>query len=78
MKKFLAILLIAVIACEAYEEITLESIWNNVQDAIQWLKDHGYWNKLVQLAKTVGKYIAGNLCKKYLDAGICNQILNMI
>ena len=78
MKKFLAILLIAAIACEAYEEITLEDIWNNVQDAINWLRDHGYLDKIKELAYTVGKYLAKNLCKKYLDENICDQVIDII
>ena len=77
MKKFLAILLIAFIACEAVEEITLQSIWDNVNEAIDWLRDHGYLDKIKEAIRTIGKYYALKICKNYLNEDICNQVINM-
>ena len=45
MKKFLAFLLIAVIACTAVEDLDFEgfwgSVWSGIKTAWNWLGDHG-------------------------------------
>ncbi len=66
MKKFLAILLIAIVACEAVEEITLESLIDTIIDQ---LKKWGVYDALINQ----GKKIALDFCKKYLDEGLCQM-----
>ncbi len=34
MKKFLAILLIAIVSCETVQDLDLESIWTKIRDAV--------------------------------------------
>ncbi len=78
MKKFLAIFLVAVIACATVDE-PLESwlgdLWdkikNAVKKAIQWIKDNGYWDTLVNVVKTAGKAAAKALCQKVFDEDTC-------
>ena len=82
MKKFLAILLIAMIACSNVsvveeEEFKLEVVIQTVQGAIQFLIKIGVWDLIMNFLKTHGKKFAYNLCVKYIKAGWCKAILKL-
>ena len=50
MKKILAILLIAIVACETIQEIDLESWWTDIRDKVEdAVKDA--WDKLTEAVK---------------------------
>ena len=58
MKKFLAFLLIAVIACTTVEDLELEGKWwdkikNAFNKAWKWLKDNGVIDALIDVGKTI-------------------------
>jgi hypothetical protein len=82
--KFLAFFLIAVIACAAVEEQVLDSwlgnIWDKIKKAFKkawnWLKDHGYLEKIKNALVTLGKAAAVNLCKKWFDESTCQSVIN--
>ena len=84
--KFLAFFLVAVIACATVEQEPLESwlgnLWekikNAVKKAMQWIKDNGYWDLLVNTLKTAGKAAAKALCQKAFDADTCDGIIDKI
>ena len=82
MKKFLAILLIAIVACSEVsvieeEEFDLESFKGAIQNAIAWLKNHGLWDPILNLLKTAGKAAAYALCTNYVKSNVCNVINNL-
>ena len=74
MKKFLAVLLIALVVCEAIEETNLSGTNNNLAILIQKLKDLGVWDLVV----SQGKEIAYQYCKQYLDKTFCEIGINYI
>ena len=93
MRKLLAILLIAVIACngfvETFESLELDNeavelglfdwlkwLWNKVKGVVNWLKEKGVWDQIVSVAKTVGKYAAKALCKKFSKSDKCGDIVD--
>ena len=87
MKKFLAILLIAVIVCQAVEdEIDMNSWWSNLWDKIKkavkkawnWLKEKGILEKIKNALITAGKYAAMALCKKWFDADVCEGVIGQL
>ena len=106
MRKLLAILLIATIACNGFVE-TIESlnedmifdyfeldkeavelnifsgignifnkIWKTVKGVVKWLKKKGLWDKIVSIAKTVGKIAAKQFCEKYAKTSKCSDIVD--
>ena len=83
MKKFLAILLIAIVACEAIQDLELESwkndIWEKIKQVIK--KKEGekaridfIKNKIMQ----IGKDAAIDLCTKYYQREICVEEIEKI
>ena len=82
--KFLAFFLIAVIACAAVEEQDLDSwlgnLWDKIKNAVKkawnWLKDHGYLEKIKNALVTLGKAAAVNLCKKWFDESTCKSVID--
>ena len=98
MRKLLAILLIATIACNGlaetfednifdYLDLDKEAIelgffdflgklWNKVKGVVDWLKQKGWWDTIVKVAKTVGKYAAKKLCEKYAKSSKCGDIVD--
>ena len=85
MKKFLAFLLIAVIACMTVEEEMefnswLSNLWNKIKNAVKkawnWLKEKGYLSKIKDALVKLGKTAAIALCKKWFDAQVCEGIIN--
>ena len=71
MKKFLAILLIAIVACEAAEEFDLQGFFDGF---VKTLKDLGIYDTLIQK----GKEWAKNLCVQHLDETICELVLTWL
>jgi len=106
MRKLLAILLIATIACnglvETFESLNedmifdyfdldkeavelgifskignfFKKLWNKVKGVVNWLKEKGVWDQIVSVAKTVGKYAAKALCKKFSKSDKCGDIVD--
>ena len=82
MKKFLAILLIAIVACSNVsvveeEEFDLEKITGTVKEVVAWLKKNGLWDPLMNTLKTAGKVAAFAFCTRYAPANVCSLILNL-
>ena len=105
MKKFLTILLLAIISCSivdelraqgiitAEDEVNLEglpdffkrlwekikAIWKSIPDkirkAINWLKEHGMWENLIDLIKKYGTKYATDFCDNYLDHDLCADVV---
>ena len=90
MKKFLFVLLFAVIATSAVEDYTLEGWWDDIIAAIkkiiekikaiiQWLKDNGHWDTLIELLKKYGKPKAVEFCVKLIHKEeLCNDIVTYL
>ena len=92
MRKFLLVLLIAVIACNDVDTLDFDdaefrnifqkigdffgNLWNKVKGVVQKLKDWGVWDSIVKAAKTVGKLAAKALCNKYDSSGKCGDIVD--
>ena len=71
MKKFLAILLIAIVACETAEEFDLEW-W------MEDLKNAGIFDLVKSKIISFGKSVAINFCAGYLSRSICTIAVNGI
>ena len=90
MKKFLFVLLFAVIATSAVEDYNLEGVWDDIIAAIkkiiekikaiiQWLKDNGHWDALIELLKKYGKPKAVEFCVKLIHKEeLCNDIVTYL
>ena len=90
MKKFLFVLLIAVIASAAVEDSSLDTWWDDVVEAfkkviekiktvIQWLKDNGFWEPLMRVLEKYGKPKAVEFCVKLIHKeDICTDIVNIL
>ena len=80
MKKFLAILLIAIIACETVEQKELEEALKNVWDLLKKLKAEGKLDPIINALKTAGKIAAEALCCTYAPefCGLCSALLSII
>ena len=86
MKKFLALFLIAIVACEAVEDIELENwftdawnwISNAAKDAWNWLKSKGILDAVKNVAITAGKAAAIAWCSPYLTPTVCTVAVNAI
>ena len=75
MKKFLALFLIAIVACEAVEEFDLE---NWISDAWNWLKEKGILDAVKNIAVTAGKAAAIAYCSPYLSPPVCTIAVNAV
>ena len=88
MKKFLAIFLIAIVACETVEDLDLEwpkwltDAWNWVsnaaKNAFNWLKDKGILDAVKNVAINAGKAAAIAWCTPYLSTPVCTLAVNAI
>ena len=94
MKKFLAILLIAIVACSTVsvveeDEFNLEKLpewikkgWSTIlktfEKVVKFLKESGLWDPLVALLKDVGKVAAKGLCLKVYDEEFCEELLGSL
>ena len=82
MKKFLAFLLIAIIACNTVEDLTLQNILDYLKElyekAVQWLKDNGVYDEVIAALKTLGKEAAVGVCTKWLDRTMCEALLSFL
>ena len=92
MRKFLLVLLIAVIACnDVVETIDLDDVelniftaignffkglWDKVRGVVDKLKSWGVWDAVVNAAKTVGKFAAKALCNRFDSSGKCSDIVD--
>ena len=49
------------------------------REIYQWLVDHGYWDLIVNTAKTVGSYAAKTACTAYTgQAAICGTVIDIL
>ena len=82
MKKFLAFLLIAIIACTTVEDIDLESLWKKIKNAfkkgVKWLKDKGIFDTVKNTLIKLGKQAAIALCAKYIGQSTCETVVNQL
>ena len=82
MKKFLAFLLIAIVACTTVEDLTFESFWDKIKDwfkkAVNWLKEIGVYDIIVNTLITLGKQAAIGLCSNFLSQDECESIINSL
>ena len=92
MKKFLVILLIAVVACStisvADQEVDLQKVpdwikngWAKLKSAfkkvVTFLKENGLWDPLVKVFAQYGKKFAKDMCMKaYDDEKFCDELVN--
>ena len=92
MKKFLAILLIAIVACSSIqvvdEEVELQKVpdwikngWAKLKSAfkkvVTFLKENGLWDPLVKVFAQYGKKFAKDMCMKaYDDEKFCDELVN--
>ena len=83
MKKFLAILLIAIVACSTVPEENLpETIKNRLdkllksfKKAVEALKDSGLLSKIGEFLKSLGLVVPKELCLKVFDEELCDEFL---
>ena len=86
MKKFLAFLLIAIVACEVVDDIDLEGflggLWDKLtgaaKKAYEWLKSHGVLDQIKNALKAAGKAAAIAICSAYLDPAICSAVIGVL
>ena len=92
MKKLLFVLLIAfaVSTTVQTEDFDLEGWWQNIcgfvsslsgeaRTIYNWLKSHGYWDKIVDLVKQYAVPAAINACAGWTGQyGICSTIINAL
>ncbi len=71
MKKFLAFLLIAIVACEAVEDSELNGI-------LDWLSNSGILETVKQQLIQFGKQVAIDFCAGYLSRSICEAAINAL
>ena len=71
MKKFLAILLIAIVACETVQEFNLQGI-------LDVLKRAGIYDLVLQKLIIYGKQIAVNFCAQYLSRSTCQSAVDAL
>ena len=72
MKKFLAILLIAIVACEAVEDVDLFG------GVIDWLKNAGIYDAVKNYIISASKSFAISFCSRYLPGSICSAAVEAI
>ena len=57
-----------------------EKLSEEVQKAIVWLKENGYWDEIVKIAETVGKAAAVQACRTFIPDVVisCDQIIQFV
>ena len=81
MKKFLAILLIAIIACTTVEqEQAFQGFIDKVKELYNKLKEMGVIDALVNALRTYGKPIAKKICCEKLPdwCSLCDAVIDML
>ena len=85
MKKFFALLLIAIFACQVVGEgikfrnlIFDDQFDNIVNDAIRWLRRNNYLEEITTLLHSGNKAGAMNVCCHYFKDKICEGIMKKI
>ncbi len=71
MKKFLAILLIAIVACNAIEDLDLN-------DVLDYLRNAGIFDMVKNKLIAFGKKVAIDLCANYISRGLCEAAVNVL
>ena len=86
MKNIIFIILIAIFffsSIEQESEQSLSEMWESVKNdpekAINWLKDMGYYDFLVNLLKIYDREIATNICKKKIaEEALCEAFIDFL
>ena len=93
MRRLLFLVLLAIAFCSLAEETTKDSdvvlqaadlveilnkVKNSVRDAIQWLKDVGVYDFLINILKTYGRIAAITACSTKLPAVICTAVIDFL
>ncbi len=108
MKKLIAILLFAAIACTFVDDLKeagvfderddvvlrglpdffqrlwdkIKQFWNDIpgliQKVINFLKNNGYWDDLINIIQKYGTKYGTEFCSKYLDADLCTEAVKWI
>ena len=87
MKKFLSIFLIAIVACEAVQDLLLEKIicWyppgktkDKINKILDWLKENGYYDIIKKKIIELGKNGAIALCSNYLGQELCEKAVEAV
>ena len=80
MKKFLAILLIAIVACSTEQKLPeiaksgLSALLKAFKKVVQLLKDIGLWDPAVKFLKEAGLVVPKELCLKVFDEELCGEL----
>ena len=53
-------------------------MWESAKSSIQWLKDNGVWDQLVEYAKSGAKNLANSFCTRYCSPFICTPLIDAI
>ena len=56
-------------------EMMMNELKKNIHKYIDKLKNNGFWNQLVSIAKTGGKLSATNFCSKYTTEEVCKLFI---
>ena len=60
----------------------IKAAWKNIPGAIQkvitFLKEHGYWEQLIDLIKKYGTKYGTDFCDNYLDHDLCADAVKFI
>lgn len=81
MKKFLAILLIALVACNTVEEDILKTDWIMlILQIVSLIKEKGWKDGILEALKTYGLPAAKDLCCQYLPdyCGYCEAVIQFL
>ena len=80
MKKLLFLVLFILVLTSISEDLTDE--WNIVKkvvkDAVQWLKDKGVYQKLIEFLTKNGEVAAVEICSKKLPKSLCEDIVSWL
>ena len=88
MKKLLAILLIAIVACSTASVVEekkfdlpewVNKVWSKLLKAfkkvVEYLKENGLLDPIVKLLKGIGLVVPKELCLKVYDGEFCDELL---
>ena len=89
MKKFLAILLIAIVACSTVSVVdegklpedvknALSTVLKTLKKVVQFLKNSGYLDPVVKFLKSTGLVVPKELCLKVFDEESCDELFGSL
>ena len=55
-----------------------KKVVDKVKSGINYLKQKGYWNLIVNTLKTVGKIAATSVCSAYLSPAVCGPVIGTL